>query len=61
MTMQNASPKRTRKIASKKRRAHRACSRGEYGEGIPEYMIRLARERRVKICEGLAMPKHRHD
>lgn len=30
-------------------------------EGIPGFMIRFAREQRLKIFEGIALPKYRHD
>jgi hypothetical protein len=30
-------------------------------EGIPEFMIRLAQERRVKISKEQVIPKYRHD
>jgi hypothetical protein len=30
-------------------------------EGIPEFMLRLAQERRVKISTAQVIPRYRHD
>lgn len=30
-------------------------------EGIPEFMVRLARARRLKILKEQTVPKYRHD
>jgi hypothetical protein len=57
--MQNVKLKKgTPKMAPQKTRAFQipaAC------EGIPDFMIRIARERQVKISEEPTMPKYRHD
>ena len=39
-----------------KKRTHRTNL-----QGIPEFMLRLARQQQVKIFETLALPKYRHD
>jgi hypothetical protein len=58
--MQNVSlKKKTQKMAAQKERAHRKSLQSH--DGIPEFMIRLAREQHVKISEQIAMPKYRHD
>jgi hypothetical protein len=57
--MQNVKLKKgSPKMAPQKTRAFQipaAC------EGIPDFMIRIARERHVKISEEPTMPKYRHD
>jgi hypothetical protein len=57
--MQNANVKRSpKKLAANGARESRnpvAC------EGIPEFMIRIARERRMKISVEPTVPKYRHD
>jgi len=58
--MQNVSlKKKTQKMAAQKERAHRKSLQSH--AGIPDFMIRLAREQHVKIFEELRMPKYRHD
>jgi hypothetical protein len=61
--MQNAHwKKKTQKFpAQKGRTQHRTGLSKQDCEGIPEFMIRLARERGLQIFEGIAMPKYRHD
>lgn len=57
--MQNVgAKKKTQKMAAQKERAYRTHWQTE---GIPEFMLRLARRQHVKIFEGIAMPKYRHD
>ena len=57
--MQNVNVKKsTHKMAAHKERAPRSPINGD---GIPEYMVRIARQRRVKISEEPTAPKYRHD
>jgi hypothetical protein len=60
--MQNTALKtKKQKTAMRKQRASRTEVSSGSCEGIPEFMIRFAREQRMKIFEGLAMPRYRHD
>jgi hypothetical protein len=58
--MQNISlKKKTQKVSAPKSRGGRLGL--QTLSGIPEYMVRLAREQHVKIFDQPAMPKYRHD
>jgi hypothetical protein len=56
--MQNVNVKKsTHKIAHKERAPRITIQR----EAFPEFMIRIAREHRVKISEEPTAPRYRHD
>jgi hypothetical protein len=56
--MQNVNVKKsTHKMVAHKPRAPRIT----LDHGIPEFMVRIARERHMKISESPTAPKYRHD
>jgi len=60
--MPNMNLKKTQKVAARKPFKPRINLRSwAQREGIPEFMVRLARKRRARIIPTAVTPKFRHD
>ncbi|MEO6183979.1 MAG: hypothetical protein ABIP71_12915 [Verrucomicrobiota bacterium] len=61
--MRNVNPKKTRtsNATPKEHKRGETIPAVATEPEIPPFMVRLARERRVKISKDLTIPKHRHD